>query len=61
MSAHQKKHTLDFKTKYGLGFGPQDDGIFVGFFCGGTPPSPMATLNWANDPWRAAAREAVAA
>lgn len=35
MSAHQKKHPLDFKTQYGLGFNPQDDEIVVDFFCGG--------------------------
>jgi DNA (cytosine-5)-methyltransferase 1 len=35
MSAHQKKHTFDFKTQYGLGFDPQDDEIVVDFFCGG--------------------------
>lgn len=35
MSAHQKKHVLDFKTQYGLGFDPQDDEIVVDFFCGG--------------------------
>lgn len=35
MSAHQKKHSLDFKTQYGLGFNPQDDEIVVDFFCGG--------------------------
>lgn len=35
MSAHQKKHPLDFKTQYGLGFDPQDDEIVVDFFCGG--------------------------
>jgi len=35
MSAHQKKHPLDFKTQYGLGFDPQDDEILVDFFCGG--------------------------
>ncbi|MGC1333048.1 DNA cytosine methyltransferase [Pseudomonas sp.] len=30
-----KKHPLDFKTQYGLGFDPQDDEIVVDFFCGG--------------------------
>ncbi|MHA4967592.1 DNA cytosine methyltransferase [Pseudomonas extremorientalis] len=35
MSAQQKKHPLDFKTQYGLGFTPQDDEIVVDFFCGG--------------------------
>jgi DNA (cytosine-5)-methyltransferase 1 len=30
-----KKHPLDFKTQYGLGFNPQDDEIVVDFFCGG--------------------------
>ncbi len=35
MSAYQKKHALDFKTQYGLGFNPQDDEIVVDFFCGG--------------------------
>ncbi|MBD8621709.1 DNA cytosine methyltransferase [Pseudomonas sp. CFBP 13727] len=36
MSAHQKKkHLLDFKIQYGLGFDPQDDEIVVDFFCGG--------------------------
>lgn len=35
MSAHQKKHPLDFKTQYGLAFDPQDDEIVVDFFCGG--------------------------
>ncbi|WP_282346382.1 DNA cytosine methyltransferase [Pseudomonas sp. PS01301] len=35
MSANQKKHPLDFKTQYGLGFDPQDDEIVVDFFCGG--------------------------
>jgi DNA (cytosine-5)-methyltransferase 1 len=35
MSAPQKKHPLDFKTQYGLGFDPQDDEIVVDFFCGG--------------------------
>ncbi|EGH74630.1 DNA cytosine methyltransferase, partial [Pseudomonas syringae] len=35
MSAHQKKHSFDFKTQYGLGFNPQDDEIVVDFFCGG--------------------------
>ena len=35
MSAQQKKHPLDFKTQYGLGFNPQDDEIVVDFFCGG--------------------------
>ena len=30
-----KKHTLDFKTQYGLGFNKQDDEIVVDFFCGG--------------------------
>ena len=35
MSVHQKKHPLDFKTQYGLGFDPQDDEIVVDFFCGG--------------------------
>ena len=35
MSAHQKKHPLDFKTQYGLGFNQQDDEIVVDFFCGG--------------------------
>jgi DNA (cytosine-5)-methyltransferase 1 len=35
MSAHQKKHSFDFKTQYGLGFDPQDDEIVVDFFCGG--------------------------
>ena len=35
MPAHQKKHPLDFKTQYGLGFNPQDDEIVVDFFCGG--------------------------
>lgn len=35
MSAQQKKHPFDFKTKYGLGFNPQDDEIVVDLFCGG--------------------------
>jgi DNA (cytosine-5)-methyltransferase 1 len=35
MSAQQKKHPLDFKTQYGLGFSTQDDEIVVDFFCGG--------------------------
>jgi DNA (cytosine-5)-methyltransferase 1 len=35
MSVHQKKHPLDFKTQYGLGFDPIDDEIVVDFFCGG--------------------------
>jgi DNA (cytosine-5)-methyltransferase 1 len=35
MSTHQKKHPLDFKTQYGLGFDPIDDEIVVDFFCGG--------------------------
>lgn len=35
MSVHHKKHPLDFKTQYGLGFNPQDDEIVVDFFCGG--------------------------
>ncbi|MGG3793574.1 DNA cytosine methyltransferase [Pseudomonas paraversuta] len=35
MSAQQKKHPLDFKTQYGLGFNQQDDEIIVDFFCGG--------------------------
>ena len=35
MSAQQKKHPLDFKTQYGLGFNTQDDEIVVDFFCGG--------------------------
>ena len=35
MSAHQKKHSFDFKTQYGLGFNQQDDEIVVDFFCGG--------------------------
>jgi DNA (cytosine-5)-methyltransferase 1 len=35
MSAHQKKHLLEFKTQYGLGFDPIDDEIVVDFFCGG--------------------------
>ena len=30
-----KKHPLDFKTQYGLGFNAQDDEIVVDFFCGG--------------------------
>lgn len=30
-----KKHPLDFKTQYGLGFDAQDDEIVVDFFCGG--------------------------
>lgn len=30
-----KKHPLDFKTQYGLGFNTQDDEIVVDFFCGG--------------------------
>ncbi|MSU92957.1 DNA cytosine methyltransferase [Pseudomonas mandelii] len=30
-----KKHPLDFKTQYGLGFSTQDDEIVVDFFCGG--------------------------
>ncbi|MGI4841075.1 MAG: DNA cytosine methyltransferase [Janthinobacterium lividum] len=30
-----KKHPLDFKTQYGLGFDPIDDEIVVDFFCGG--------------------------
>ncbi len=30
-----KKHPLDFKTQYGLGFDPRDDEIVVDFFCGG--------------------------
>jgi len=34
MSAHLKKHALDFKTQYGLGFDPKDDEIVVDFFCG---------------------------
>ena len=35
MIAQQKKHVLEFKTQYGLGFDPQDDEIVVDFFCGG--------------------------
>ena len=35
MYAQQKKHLLDFKTQYGLGFNQQDDEIVVDFFCGG--------------------------
>ncbi len=35
MSAQQKKHPFDFKTRCGLGFNPQDDEIVVDFFCGG--------------------------
>lgn len=35
MTAKMKKHTLDFKTQYGLGFNKQDDEIVVDFFCGG--------------------------
>jgi DNA (cytosine-5)-methyltransferase 1 len=35
MSAHRKKHTIDFKTQYGLGLCPIDDEIVVDFFCGG--------------------------
>lgn len=35
MSAIQKKHSLDFKTQYGLSFSAQDDEIVVDFFCGG--------------------------
>ena len=35
MTALQKKHSLDFKTQYGLSFNSQDDEIVVDFFCGG--------------------------
>ena len=35
MPTHLKKHPLDFKTQYGLGFNQQDDEIIVDFFCGG--------------------------
>jgi hypothetical protein len=34
MSAHQKKHQLDFKTRYDLRFDPQDNEIVVDAFGG---------------------------